>query len=139
MMFDVCEPGHCLSPNVHLFNDEGVNVFIAIDQDPTWRGKPRPVGRYTSTVWIPANFLAEGHLTVRAAITTLATMNVRVDVLDAVAFQMIDSNDGDSARGDYMGPLPGVVRPLLEWRTTYEPRPKDGELLGTLSIGTANP
>ena len=138
MMFDVCEPGHFLSPNVHLFNDEGVNVFVVIDQDPDWRGQPRPVGRYTSTVWIPGNFLAEGHLTVRAAITTLATMNVRVDVLDAVAFQMIDSNDGDSARGDYMGPLSGAVRPLLEWETTYESNPNSAVLFGTTSSGGAN-
>ena len=36
---------------------------------------------------------------------------------DAVAFQIVDSLDGDSARGDYAGPLPGVVRPMLEWTT----------------------
>jgi homopolymeric O-antigen transport system ATP-binding protein len=36
---------------------------------------------------------------------------------DAVAFQVIDSMDGDSARGEYGGPMPGVVRPLLEWHT----------------------
>jgi len=36
---------------------------------------------------------------------------------DAVAFQVIDSLDGDSARGDYAGPFPGVVRPLLKWNT----------------------
>ena len=138
LIFDVTEPGHNLSPNVHLFNEEGVNVFVLIDQDPAWRGKPRSAGRYTSTVWIPGNFLAEGHLTVRAAVTTLTTMNVRIDVVDAVAFQMIDSNDGDSARGDYMGPLPGAVRPLLEWQTTYEPAPDGRESLGSLAMGMTN-
>jgi lipopolysaccharide transport system ATP-binding protein len=40
---------------------------------------------------------------------------------DAVAFQVIDSLDGNSARGDYAGPMPGVVRPLLKWSTTHEP------------------
>jgi len=25
--------------------------------------------------------------------------------------------DGDSARGEYAGPMPGVVRPLLQWST----------------------
>jgi lipopolysaccharide transport system ATP-binding protein len=41
----------------------------------------------------------------------------------AVAFIVIDSCEGDSARGDYAGPLPGVVRPLLDWKTvlTHEP------------------
>jgi lipopolysaccharide transport system ATP-binding protein len=40
---------------------------------------------------------------------------------DAVAFQVIDSLDGDSARGDYAGHLPGVVRPLLNWTTQFNP------------------
>jgi lipopolysaccharide transport system ATP-binding protein len=120
MIFDVLEAGHVLSPNVHLFNEEGVNIFVVIDQDPAWRGKPRPVGRYTSTVCIPGNYLAEGHFTVRAAVTTLSSMNVHFDEPDVAAFQMVDSTDGDSARGDYAGPLPGVVRPLLKWETVYE-------------------
>ena len=124
VIFDVLEPGQSLTPNVHLFNEEGVNVFVVIDQDPIWRGRQRPVGRYTSTVWIPGNYLAEGHLTVRAAITTLTTMNVHFDEPDVVAFQVIDSTDGDSARGDYAGPHPGVVRPLLKWETTYEQVPQ---------------
>jgi lipopolysaccharide transport system ATP-binding protein len=40
---------------------------------------------------------------------------------DAVAFQVIDSVDGDAARGDYTGNIPGVVRPMLEWTTRYSP------------------
>jgi lipopolysaccharide transport system ATP-binding protein len=40
-------------------------------------------------------------------------------VADAVAFQVIDSLDGDSARGDYAGPFPGAVRPLLKWSTEF--------------------
>ena len=36
---------------------------------------------------------------------------------DAVTFNVIDSPDADAARGDFAGPMPGVVRPVLEWRT----------------------
>ena len=36
-----------------------------------------------------------------------------------MAFQVIDSLDGDTVRGDYAGPFPGVVRPLLEWTTEH--------------------
>jgi lipopolysaccharide transport system ATP-binding protein len=38
-----------------------------------------------------------------------------------VAFLVVDSNEGDSARGDYPKSIPGVVRPLLEWQTQYQP------------------
>jgi len=40
-----------------------------------------------------------------------------------VAFQVIDSIDGDSVRGDYGGAVPGVVRPRLEWRTSLQEEP----------------
>jgi hypothetical protein len=38
---------------------------------------------------------------------------------NAVSFTVIDSPDGDSARGDYGRTLRGGVRPLLKWETTY--------------------
>ena len=121
VVFDVLEDGKDLTPNIHVFDRQGVNIFISHDIDPNWRQRSRPVGRYTSTVWIPGNFLAEGTFIVGAAITTMAPTNVRLYARDAVAFQVIDSTDGDTARGDYTGPLPGVVRPMLRWETSYEP------------------
>ena len=36
---------------------------------------------------------------------------------DAVAFQAVEAFEGGSARGEYGGPIPGVVRPLLPWET----------------------
>jgi len=120
VVFDVLEEGKELTPNLHVFNEEGMTVFITHDVDPAWRGGARPVGHYVSTAWIPGNLLAEGSFTVGAAITTLSPVNVRLYERDAVTFQVIDSNDGDSARGDYVGHLPGIVRPLLRWETRYE-------------------
>jgi lipopolysaccharide transport system ATP-binding protein len=38
-------------------------------------------------------------------------------IRQAVAFMVVDSCEGDSARGDFAGSLPGVVRPLLDWTT----------------------
>jgi len=127
-VFDVLEGGTLLTPNLHIFNEQGVTVFISHDVDPKWRGRPRPVGRYISTAWIPGNFLAEGTFIAGTAITTMAPQNVRVYEREAIAFQIIDSTDGDSARGDYAGHLPGIVRPLLAWETTYDPEPNGGPL-----------
>jgi lipopolysaccharide transport system ATP-binding protein len=36
-----------------------------------------------------------------------------------VAFQVVDSHDGDSARGDWAGKVDGVIRPLLDWSTQH--------------------
>ena len=121
MEYEVLEEGHILLPNYHFLTDEGIYAFIAGDQDPNWRKRPRVPGRYISTAIIPGNFLSEGSLIVGAAITTPNPVAVHVYERDAVAFQVIDSMDGDSVRGDFAGPIPGVVRPLLEWNTQFFP------------------
>ena len=119
MEYEVLKPGHVLVPNYHFFNEEGVYAFVAGDHDPAWRQRSRPIGRYISTAWIPGNFLSEGSLIVGAAISTMDPVTVHCYERDAVAFQVIDSLNGDSARGDYAGPMPGVVRPLLRWTTQF--------------------
>ena len=119
MTFEVLTQGHLLVPNLHFDNGEGVCIFILQDLDPAWRGRPRPNGLYTSTAWIPGNFLAEGTVTVGAAVSTVDPVTVHFLERHAVAFQVIDSLEGDSARGDYAGPYPGAVRPILNWTTQY--------------------
>ena len=119
--FEVLQPGYVLVPNYHFFNEEGVCAFVASDHDPEWRRRPRPVGTYASTAWIPGNFLSEGSIAVGAAVSTMDPTIVHFYEPDVVAFQVVDSLEGNSARGDYAGHMPGVVRPLLKWTTRYNP------------------
>ncbi|MFN2628141.1 MAG: ABC transporter ATP-binding protein [Gaiellaceae bacterium] len=117
--FDVLEHGSVLVPNFHFFNEEGTCVFVVHDSDPDWRRRPRPRGRYSTRAWIPGNLLAEGSLIVGVAVSTLDPVVIHFYERDALAFQIVDALDGDSARGDYAGTIPGVIRPLLEWETSY--------------------
>ncbi len=121
MTYEVLEAGHVLVPNFHVTNDEGVQVCVLHDTDPRWRRRPRPRGMYTSTAWFPGNFLAEGLFTVGVALSTHDPMIVHFVEWDAIAFQVVDDPGGDTARGDYVGRMPGVVRPMVEW--TNECRP----------------
>lgn len=117
--FEVLQSGHKLTPNFHVFNEKGVNVFVTKDLDKEWQDRTRPTGVFTSTAWIPGNFLAEGTLLVGAAVSTLDPVTVHFFERDAVAFHVVDSLDGDSARGEFAGRYPGVVRPALRWTTEY--------------------
>jgi lipopolysaccharide transport system ATP-binding protein len=90
---------------------------VASEIDSPWHRRARPVGAYRSIAWVPGNFLAEGTLIVGAAISTLDPVTVHVHEREAVAFQVVDSLEGTSARGDYAGHFPGVVRPLLKWES----------------------
>jgi lipopolysaccharide transport system ATP-binding protein len=119
MEFVVLQGGHELTPNYHFLNEHGVHVFVAGDNDPAWFNRPRPRGRFVSTAWIPGNLLAEGTIMVGAAVTTRDPEIIHFFERDAVAFQVIDSMEGDSARAGYSGHIPGVVRPMLKWDTRY--------------------
>jgi lipopolysaccharide transport system ATP-binding protein len=123
MEFDVVEEGHVFVPAFSLHNEEGLCIFITHDCDPEWRGRARPVGSYKSVAVVPGNFLSEGSIVVGVAVSAhVPSVHVHAYFGEAVAFQVIDSSEGDAARGDYAGPMPGVVRPLLEWRTEFAPQ-----------------
>jgi lipopolysaccharide transport system ATP-binding protein len=121
MEYEVLESGYVLLPHFHFQNEEGITVFATVDIDPDWRRRPRPKGRYISSVKIPSNMLAEGTLFVQASLITLEPDVVQFAEPDVIAFQVIDSPDGDSTRGDWGGRLSGVVRPLLQWNTQFSP------------------
>lgn len=122
MEYDVLKPGYLLLPNMHFCNEEGVYAFGAQDLDPEWRGRRRPVGRYVSTVWIPGNLFAEGMFFVDANMNTLQPFIFQFQCRSAVAFQVVDSLEGDSARGDWTGKMRGLVRPMLNWTTRVLPQ-----------------
>ncbi len=118
LTYEVLEEGYTLVPVIELYNQEGIEVFSSHDTSVDWRRRPKARGTYSSTVWIPGNLLAEGSFVVHVSVMSHVPATVlHAHELNAVAFQVIDSPAGDSARGDYVGPMPGVVRPLLEWTT----------------------
>jgi lipopolysaccharide transport system ATP-binding protein len=115
--YEVLKSGYVLVPNFGFDNEDGQCLFVTIDHDPAWRQAPHPTGRFVSTAWIPGNILAEGTIIVGTGFTTDDFFITHFDESHAVAFQVIDSLDGNSARGNYTGKYPGVVRPLLKWTT----------------------
>ena len=118
LTYDVLEEGHVLVPVLEFYNEEGTELFSTHDTISDWRRNPRQRETYTSTVWIPGNLLAEGSLLGHVSIMSHFPATVlHAHEANAIAFQVVDSPSGDSARGDYIGPMPGVVRPLLHWTT----------------------
>ena len=118
LTYDVLEDGHALVPVMEFYNEEGMELFSTHDTSADWRRRSRPRATYTSTVWIPGNLLAEGSLVCHVSIMSHFPATIlHAHERNAIAFQVVDSPSDDSARGDYVGPMPGVVRPLLRWTT----------------------
>jgi lipopolysaccharide transport system ATP-binding protein len=119
--FEILAPGHILVPAVQLTNEYGGIVCMVADQSAESRDRPREPGRYRSTAWLPGNFFAEGTLLVSVSLRSHSPDRVHCQANEAVALQIVDSPDGDSARGHFAGNWPGAVRPLVPWSTTFVP------------------
>jgi lipopolysaccharide transport system ATP-binding protein len=114
---------HVGQPNLRfrccaLFFTQGVLAFASME--PTERNRV-DVGNYWSTVAIPPNLLAEGEYTVGISIfASRGKKDHYLKMPDALAFQVVDSMNGLSARGDYAEQFSGVVRPLLQWQLSFQ-------------------
>ncbi|HEY7451607.1 MAG TPA: ABC transporter ATP-binding protein [Candidatus Limnocylindria bacterium] len=107
--------------NIALYNSEGVCLFLTNDWDGRSSEPPAPGTVVRSVCRIPGNFLAEGRVLVTAGITTFNPGINHALAREAVTFQVIDRTLGDGVRGDSFIDWPGVVRPVLSWRTSREP------------------
>ncbi|MFO1493007.1 MAG: ABC transporter ATP-binding protein [Kiritimatiellia bacterium] len=103
-------------PTIMLHNEHGVHVFNAIDTNAFWSDTSR-LGLVRSVAWIPGNFLSEGTHFITVIIISFAPQySIRhVDLPEAIAFQVVDAGEGDSARGSFMGQWGGACRPKLHW------------------------
>jgi lipopolysaccharide transport system ATP-binding protein len=124
----VLKPGYMQMPHLQFYREDGIHAFSAHDLDPAWRRRPRPVGRFVSMVEVPGDFLSEGTMFVGAGLDTVEPHITQFYAPDAVAFQVIEKQEGVSARGDYGGEMSGVVRPLLQWTTQFTPNSHPDEL-----------
>jgi lipopolysaccharide transport system ATP-binding protein len=118
IVYDVLKPGYALAPRCELLSHVGLSILASHDMKPGWRERPCPIGRFVSTARIPGNLLAEGTFLVTVGLFSPDPDENHFYVREAVAFQVVDSLQGDSARGDWTGPMYGAVRPVLEWKTT---------------------
>jgi lipopolysaccharide transport system ATP-binding protein len=114
--FTVLRDGTPILPKIKLRDRQGDVMFNAIDTSPRW-DDPTPPGDYTTTAWIPGNFLNEGLISIEAGMHSMAAPRLHGHAVNGadVAFHVQDPGEGDSARGRFTGQWKGVVRPLLEW------------------------
>ena len=121
--FEVLKAGHVLLPAFSLWTEEGLALFSSMDLEERWRGVVREPGRYICRAEIPGNLLSEGTILVNTALWEWEPRRrLEYHEKEVVAFQVVDSLEGDSARGDYVGQLGGVIRPKLDWKTEWVPR-----------------
>ncbi len=105
-------------PNFHLFDERGEYVFCtaaSASQLGEYKGE---LGRFQASCVVPANLLNSGYFTVGVAVTCMDPGTI-VSFFEraAIAFQVIEDLDQtlDEFRHGYVGPVPGPIRPRLNW------------------------
>jgi lipopolysaccharide transport system ATP-binding protein len=116
IVFRVLRDGKPVFPKIKVLDRESTIAFNAMDTDERWL-EPTPPGEYAATAWIPGNLLNEGAVSAEVAICSVdfPKLEHHASVYEAVSFEVLDSGEGDTARGTFGGQWRGVVRPLLEW------------------------
>jgi lipopolysaccharide transport system ATP-binding protein len=117
IVYKVKKSGYVLSAVINFFNERDINVFDLHDVSQQWRKKEKEIGTYCSTVKIPENFLSEGLFLIGVAILTPNPFYVHIHEKDVIVSNIVDDLAENSARGDFIGHFPGVVRPLMQWKT----------------------
>lgn len=101
-------------PNFHFYKEDGVCAFVSSAPNLSYLDK----GEYEARCKVPANFFNEGYYSVDLAITTYFeddTYAVEFLNANALLINVVDYLDGSIGRYGYLGPIPGVLRPQLEW------------------------
>jgi len=117
MTYEVVRDDVALVDNFNIFNDQGLLLFVTHNVTSPLYNKPRKLGFYKSTAWIPENLLPEGSFTVSAAMVSIAPFHIHLHEEQVLTFHILDESDGRTARGQFGGVFPGAIRPLIAWET----------------------
>ena len=104
-------------PNLHFKDSYGQYVFVTSDSE--WdndSSKKNTAKRYISRCKIPGNLLNAGTFYIGVALTSTTPLHIHFYEQDLLFMTVHDPIEGIPTRGaGYSGPIPGPVRPLLEW------------------------
>ncbi len=114
--YEILKENQLFTHGFNLFNDHNIHILSSHDKDSITLLKPLPLGIHSTKITIPGNFLAESGYSCSFAIMRYNPFRVEFHEMDVVGFNVIDEIGENTARGDYSGDFPGIVRPLLNWK-----------------------
>ena len=100
-------------PNFHFFAPDGSCAFVSASVEAC-----EHFGEYQAECNIPGNFLNEGAYFVGLALSSMeAGVKAHFFEQSALSFNVKDPINGVPTRSfGYVGPIPGLIRPQLDWK-----------------------
>ena len=102
-------------PNFHFFDQFGQYVFVS---SPSDKNITNGTGVFEASCSIPGNFFNVGHFSLGVALT-FHHAGIHVSFYEQHALNITITEDMSSSATrstNYAGEIPGVVRPLLDWK-----------------------
>ncbi|MCZ4318516.1 ABC transporter ATP-binding protein [Aequorivita viscosa] len=115
--YEVLESGNKIHTAFNFYNANGINIFDSHESNSELYHLKKEKGIYQTTVWVYENLFSEGVIVVGVALVTHDPFVVHFHDRDALAFNMIEDIKNSPTRGDYVGSLPGIIRPSLKWES----------------------
>ena len=117
MRYEVLDKGNKIHSAFNFFNASGINIFDSHENLTEYYHLEKEVGYYQTTVWVQENLFSEGVILIGVALVTHDPFTVHFHERETLAFNMIDDVGNSPTRGDYVGSVPGIIRPLLKWQS----------------------
>lgn len=101
-------------PNFHVYRADGTCAFIVMAPN----ADSVSPGIYSASCIVPPRFLNDGGYFVGLALTSFTRFGHVVNFFEqsALSFNVRDPRESEAETYGYGGPIPGAVRPLLEWK-----------------------
>jgi lipopolysaccharide transport system ATP-binding protein len=115
-IYEILKENQLFTHGFNLYNNHNVHILSSHDKDSTTLHTSLPLGKHSKIITIPGNFLAESSYSCSFAIMNYNPFHVEFHEMNIVGFNVIDELGNNTVRGNYSGNLPGLVRPLLNWR-----------------------
>ena len=117
MTYEVLNSGNKIHSAFNFYNSSGVNIFDTHENNTKLYHNEKNRGVYESTVWVNKNLFSEGVIIIGVALVTHDPFVKHFHENDVIAFNMIDDLSNSPTRGDYVGNMQGIIRPLLKWES----------------------
>ncbi|WP_417875141.1 polysaccharide ABC transporter ATP-binding protein [Xanthomarina gelatinilytica] len=115
--YQVIEKGHKIHTALNFFNSSGTNIFDTHESNTVLYHEKKKPGVYKATVWVYENLFSEGVIVVGVALVTHDPFKIHFHDNDSIAFNIVEDLKNSPTRGDYVGNLPGIIRPYLKWES----------------------
>lgn len=112
--YKIKEDGVNFHPNIHVFDQNGNYVFVTSD-DELYRSHKKRKGIYRSRIKFPKQFFNTGIFSIGLALTSYPGTVIHFFENDAITFEV--KEDLGLRENSYTGPIPGVIRPKMDWET----------------------